>query len=80
MKPCRMMLIQHLLQSWSIVSIAITVHCSTTYTKLCLTILNCKGRAPLEALVVSRGCVLLYNGPVGLQLSAAGLLNGVLIG
>lgn len=79
MKTCRVMLIQHLLHSLSIVSIAITVHSSTTSTELCLTTLNCKGRLPLEALVVSRVCVLLYNGPVGLLLSTAGLLNGVLI-
>lgn len=39
---------------------------STASTELCLTTLNCKGRLPLEALVVSLGCVLLYNGPVGL--------------
>lgn len=64
---------QHLLRSHS-------EHCNhtaTTSTKLCLTTLNCKGRQlPLEALVVSLGCVLLYNGPVGLLLCTAGPLNG----
>lgn len=55
------------------------MHASTTPTKLCLTALNCKGRMPLEALVISRGCVSLHNGPVGLLLGTTGLSNAALM-
>lgn len=46
--------------------LAIILHSSTTSTELCLTTLNCKGRLPLEALVVLLGCVSPHNGAVGL--------------
>lgn len=72
------MLIQLLLCTVARVGIAF-ITLSSTSTMLCLTPLDCKGRLPLEASVVSRGCVLLYNGPVGLQLNTTGRLNGVLI-
>ena len=65
--------IQHLLHSLSI------LHSSTASTNLCLTTLDCKGRLPLEALLVSLGCVLLCNGPVWRLQCTAGPVNGALI-